>query len=350
MVIAALISSENIPGSPLWHSLLLLSQKYPADRFIIFSKQQSPVSAGNIIFVSNVPRRNALLRQFWYRNTLPGLLKKYNAEAFISDTGISGTKMLIPQFLFLSDLFFEEKQNAALKKSFSVSLQKAKMIFTAEDLITNVLIDKYNVEPAKLRTAYHGVFEAHEQNLTAEQTKERFTAGQDYFISPADPSSAPHLMSLLKAFSLFKKRQRSSMKLVLVLNKIAEEGLIPDFSNYKYREDVVIVPEGIENASSLILHAYAIIWLGRYSPDNEVFRAIHHHIPVIAADTDINHKLFGDAALFSEVSPGSLTEQMQLLYKDETAKNNIAALGDRFVQKYDAAKAAEALYLGLTAS
>ena len=140
------------------------------------------------------------------------------------------------------------------------------------------------------------------------------------------------------------------MKLVLLLNNIAEEKLVPDFSNYKYRDDVAVVPTGEENASSLIHHAYALIWLSGYSPANEAFLAIQHRVPVIAADTNINRDLFGDAVLFSGVSPGSLTEQMQLLYKDETAKNNIAARAHAFIQTYDPARAAEALYHGLTQS
>ena len=350
MVIAALISPENIPGSPLWHSLYLLSEKYPDDRFIIFSKHPLTASAGNITVVQNVPRGNALLQQFWYRNDLSRLLKKYKADAFISDTGILGKKLFLPQFLFFNDHSFESRLSFLFQKKLTRSLHEAKAIFSTENFITNILSEKYHADPGKLRTVYHGAAGNDGRNITAEAVKEKFTGGNDYFICPANASSAGHMMSLLKAFSLFKKRQRSSMKLVLLLNNIVEKGLIPDFENYKYRNDVVIVTAGEKTASALIPHAYALIWLNRYSPAKEAFRAIRHQVPVIAADTNINRDLFGNAVLFSAISPESLTEQMQLLYKDETAKNNMAALAHVFIQKYDAAGAAEALYLGLRES
>lgn len=54
------------------------------------------------------------------------------------------------------------------------------------------------------------------------KVKEQYTAGTEYFLYAGSFRPGKNLVNLLKAFSLFKKRQQSNWKLVLA--GVAEEG------------------------------------------------------------------------------------------------------------------------------
>jgi hypothetical protein len=87
-----------------------------------------------------------------------------------------------------------------------------------------------------------------------EKIKEKYTGGTEYFlytgpIYPPDP-----LITLLKAFSHFKKWQQSNMKLVMAGSVNRKTGKLKEkLATYKYREDVII----IENPVTELLHELA---------------------------------------------------------------------------------------------
>lgn len=96
-----------------------------------------------------------------------------------------------------------------------------------------------------------------------EQLKEKYAGGTEYFlytgpIYPPDP-----LITLLKAFSHFKKWQQSNMKLVLAGAANRKTKKLKDkLGTYKYREDVLIIENpdpGI--TQELTAAAYAPVYL-----------------------------------------------------------------------------------------
>lgn len=77
-----------------------------------------------------------------------------------------------------------------------------------------------------------------------EQIKEKYTGGTEYFLYTGPLYPPDLLITLLKAFSHFKKWQRSNMKLTLAgpaSKKTAQ--LKEKLATYKYREDVVILED-----------------------------------------------------------------------------------------------------------
>ena len=71
-----------------------------------------------------------------------------------------------------------------------------------------------------------------------EATKNVFAEGCDYFLFPVNSVSEHSLIIILKAFSQLKKWQKTSMKMLFLFEKEADEKLLPDFKNYKYKNDV----------------------------------------------------------------------------------------------------------------
>src|SRR5690606_23946751 len=89
-----------------------------------------------------------------------------------------------------------------------------------------------------------------------------FSGGTEYFIAACTALTRQNILSLLKAFSLFKKRQKSGMQLVLVLKEVSIDDCVKDFHLYKYRNDVKLVNYTNDaDYAKMLAAAYAAIYL-----------------------------------------------------------------------------------------
>lgn len=143
-----------------------------------------------------------------------------------------------------------------------------------------------------------------------ERVKDAIAGGKEYFLSDITGVDDPSVVGLLKAFSLFKKRQLSNMKLVL-LGK-AHPGVIEKLDSYKYRQDVCLDP-GL-GRGEVTGGAYGVVHLaGRDRLGLDVLNAWKAHVPVITTGTE-----GGDAVLpVAAGDPVPLADGLKSLYKDE---------------------------------
>lgn len=342
MVIAAHIGGKPGKNSYLLAALSFLSVKYPADRFIIFSEYTIAGLSDNCKQVPVIPKpKNKLLLYYWYNYKLPALLIKYNAEAFVSDAGMISMKTILPQYLYFHNNVFEKGRNAFFKKIFRQSLANAKAIFTSEDFIKDDLSELYAISAGKIQTVFHGIPVA-AAGKESPGTEENIITEGSYYLYPVSAASTPYLLTILKAFSQLKKRQKTSMKLVLLLHNLPGKEMIPDLKNYRFRDDVIVKGEH-EGKNALIQNAFGLIWFCNYDHAEIAFAALKYGVPLIAAENKLNRKLFGDAALFTDVSENRIAEKLQLLYKDENVRSVVLKNAESLTGKYDAARAADQL-------
>lgn len=134
-----------------------------------------------------------------------------------------------------------------------------------------------------------------------------------------------NLLNLLKAFSLFKKWQKSNMKL-LVAGRMAwqYEDLLEKIKTYKYREDLVLLG-ALEEAqlTRITASAYALVYPSFFEGFGmPIVEAMQSGVPVIASNTSSMPELGSDAALYADPNdPDAMAKQMLLLYKDEKLRN-----------------------------
>jgi hypothetical protein len=141
-------------------------------------------------------------------------------------------------------------------------------------------------------------------------------------------------MNLLKAFSLFKKRQLSNMRLVL-----AGAGAIDKLDSYKYREDICLFSG---EAKGLMEAAYAVIHSPRRNdPGIAVLNAWRARAPVIMLEegkegtkgTAGAKALAGAAAAPEAVlrvradDTAGLAEALKSLYRNEGIRNELIEKG-----------------------
>jgi glycosyltransferase involved in cell wall biosynthesis len=171
-----------------------------------------------------------------------------------------------------------------------------------------------------------------------EEAKSSFAGGKEYFLAVMTGARLEGVLNLLRAFSLFKKRQLSNMQLVIVLrDRISGKDAKEKLTTYKYREDlhwVDLWQEGMRASQQDELRkmtggAYALLF--PFAGDGlgvPIVNAWKAWVPVIAGPGGNNREIGGEAVLYGD--PGNLAElagQMMLIYKDEVRRNGLIEKG-----------------------
>lgn len=329
-------------------TILQLAQQKPTDRFIIFCKQPLQQLPVNCVQHIKVPSPQFYLSlQFWYAATLPRLIKQHGINVFITNANRLCVKTTAVQFLYVECNVETTIQHFLGKYHFKKALATASKIFTNELFVQQQLCNNWKVNETQVTNIYHALPAAPLQQVSftvAQQLKDSFTEGYDYFIYHVDETSSLHLITLLKAFSQFKKWQKSSIKLVLLLNGQQPERLINDFKNYKYRNDVFFIDEAVAMGSMLIPCAFAMLYFSNQFATNYAIAALQHHVPVIAEQNDVNNAFFKKAFLPTAIKEHDIAAQMQAIYKDEAIREHLQQQAQQVLSVYNIDNAATNLY------
>lgn len=339
-------------GNFIHETVKRLSRDHPEHQFLlIFDRpfDERFVAGDNVVgIVAGPPARHPLLWKFWYDVKVPGILKKYKADVFVSMDGYCSLHTKVPQCLVLHDLAFlhfpsaiNKTQLLYLKRYIPKFLNKAASIATVSEFSKKDIIKQYAIEPAKIAIVYNGVKDIFRPLNEDEKLhmKTKYTDGKEYFVYTGSIHPRKNLVHLLKAFSVFKKRQKTNMKLVLA-GRLAwkYESFRENLKSYKYRDDVVMtgyVPD--EELVKITGAAYGMIypslWEGFGVP---VLEAMRGDVPVITSGSSAMSEIAKDAALYAD--PSSYTEfadQMMLLYKDENLRKELIVKGRTIAAEYD---------------
>ena len=322
----------------------------PYDQRFVFGSNAKAV-------VTGPPARHPLLWKLWYDIKIPALLRKYKADVFVSCDGFCSLGTKVPQCLMVHDLAFLHypslipKSHLLYYKRYTPKmLAKAKAITTASAFSKNDIIDQYVVSADKINVVYNAAKEIFEP-LTDEEkqaTKAKYTGRKEYFIYAGAIHPRKNLVNLLKAFSLFKKRQQSSMKLVLT-GRLAwkYDSFVKNLKTYKYRDDVVMTGYvGEEEIKKLIGSAYAMVYPSLFEGFGvPVLEAMQSDVPVITSLNSSMQEIAKEAALYADPeSPADIAENMMLLYKDEKLRSQLIEKGRVTGKQYSWEQSAEHLW------
>ncbi len=347
MHIAAHISEPNHKKSLLLVSLKMLAAKYPQHKFTFYSDTIIKDLEANCKHEFVSPKiKNNLMLFFWYNYRVPRILKSKKKIAFISDAGMLCNDASAAQYLFFDNTNFWQNSNQYFKNVFNNSIEKATKIFTTENYFGKLLNTENTASINKICPVYYGIT-THQKLLipkTIELIKNKYTDGFDYYLYPVDEYSKAQLTILLKAFSLLKKIQKTSMKIVFLLKNTASKNLIENFDNYKHKADVIFITENDDNKKEIVAASNAVFNFSTYEPNSLVMLALQNEIPVVLENNTMNKNIFEEATLYTLVEQKSIAEYMQLIYKDETIKITLAHKAQNLLVKYNAEKASDDLY------
>lgn len=322
----------------------------PFDKRFVFGANVKPV-------VTGPPARHPLLWKLWYDIKLPAVLRKYKADVLVSCDGFCSLVTKIPQCLVVHDLAFlhypsfnKKSHLSFYKRNTPKFLAKAKSVATVSEFSKKDILAAYNADPEKIDVVYSASKEIFSPVSDEDKaaTKNKYTGGKEYFVYAGAIHPRKNLMNLLKAFSVFKKRMQSNMKLVLA-GRLAwkYESFSENLKSYKYRGDVILtgyVPE--EELVKIIGSAYGLVYPSLLEGFGvPVLEAMQCDVPVITSSASSMQEIAGEAALY--VAPDDHTDiadKMMLLYKDEKLRNELIRKGQLVAKQYRWDKTAALLW------
>lgn len=322
----------------------------PYDKRFIFESTIIPVITGP-------PARHPLLWKLWYDIKVPAVLRKYKADLFVSCDGFCSLHTSIPQCLVVHDLaflhdpsFIKKSHLFFYKKYMPKFLSKAKSAATVSEFSKRDILLQYKTEADKIDVVFSAAKEIfHPLNDETKQAlKNKYTEGKEYFVYTGAIHPRKNLMNLLKAFSVFKKRQQTNMKLLLT-GRLAwkHESFTKSLQTYKYRNDVVMTGYVTEEELVKITgSAYALVYPSLLEGFGvPVLEAMQCDVPVITSANSSMQEVAKDAALYADAnSYTALADKMMLLYKDENLRKELIQKGKRVVSQYSWDKTAELLW------
>lgn len=336
-----------IPQHQEHHFLLLLDDTFQPINF----------TSKNIIQQKIKQKSNkAISIQYWYDVSLPLIVKKYKADVVLHFNNRCSLTLKTPQFIVMYNTTFVEYPQllSSSEKLFFKFLQKkilekANTIITLSEHSKQVLQKLYILANNKTFAIPYGVSENNKKLSYKEQEniKQQYTNGCAYFIFNGTTQAANNILTLLKAFSIFKKRLQSNMKLLLLIEPTKYDDAIKEkLKTYKYREDIVWLDNVDQpQQQAIISSAYALI-LTSYKEEYSatIINAMQNGIPVAYNNTNFFYEIVKEAALsFDTVDENDIAQQMMLLYKDENLRSRLIEKGFNQSTNFSWHKSAESL-------
>jgi len=339
------------------HEYLLQNKRDPVYWFIV-----DPTYIENTL-LNSLPAKNILVKKpfpnpigwkIWLDYQLPSLVKKYNADLLINTGGIaSGSPVAQCSWMPekpVSNKFQKNTNYTALyERRLKNTLQKSQMVISLSEKRRQQLIRQYNFDSNRIIVARTAADERYRILSWAEKesVKVRYAAGKEYFIVLVD-SPSENLIHLLKAFSQFKKRQQSNIRLVFAGAGLKnEQGFLEKMETFKYRSDVHVYDNPDDDDTiKLISAAYALVH--PFSGDETgaaVLNAFKANVPVIASDKGSLPEIAATAALYANLDDVELLAgQLMLLYKDEKLRGQLIEKSRLQYQLFNRNESMENLY------
>jgi len=173
-------------------------------------------------------------------------------------------------------------------------------------------------------------------DMEEQQTiRNNWSAGYQYFLVNNEELSVNQLMPLLKAFSIFKKRLQTGMKLVINSSSKFEDDFLAVLSSYKYKQDVLLINQTAEHMlNALTASAYAAIHFAQNDSMVLPQQLIAVKTPVIMMQPQSFEQQEGLFIYADESNADDIAWKMMLLYKDETYRNKVILNSQESVSVY----------------
>ncbi|HET6767576.1 MAG TPA: glycosyltransferase [Chitinophagaceae bacterium] len=278
--------------------------------------------------------KNHLLKKIWWDVRLPAILNRTKADIFISFENRCSLSTSIPQSILI-------QPTERIKRVF---IKKAQLVFVLSEAMRNQLKKNHDLQDKYVTTIYPFALKRFKMadEKEKEQIKAELSDGKEFFLCTSHFSRKEDFIELLKSFSHFKKRQRSSFKLLLLTesNSFFEQSL----SSYKYRSDVKFIGKRNDPAR-IIASAYAVVL--PFNTNEDVIAALNamqSGVPVIATKNSLISEIAGDAILCAEEGVNDIGDKMMQLYRDENFRSLLIEKGKSLNRTFTREKSIEKLW------
>ncbi len=304
--------------------------------------------------------RHPFLFYWWFEFSVANFLNKFNPDLFLSPDGYLSLKANCKQLAVMHDLNFEHYPNDLpflVRKYYNYFFpkfaHKATRIATVSEFSKNDIIKTYNIDASKIDVVYNGCNTMYEpiNDKFKKHTKNKFSAGCDYFLFIGALHPRKNISRLFEAFDKFKNAGPSDVKMVIVGEKYYWTSDIKrTYINMQHKDEVIftgrISSEELKNViGSAIALTYVPYFEGFGIP---ILEAMNCDIPVITSNITSMPEIANDAALLVDpFSVESIANAMLYIYKDDDMRAILIEKGRKRKLDFSWDKTATALWASI---
>ncbi|TDO26355.1 glycosyltransferase family 4 protein [Sediminibacterium goheungense] len=341
--------------------------KHPNDEFLLLYDRpwdDNFFDQPNITRLLVTPAaRHPLSFKYWYDVKATAAVKGWKADVWFQPYGFCSITSRVPQVLMIHDLAFKHYpayiswyQRLYYRWFTPAFIKKAQKLITVSNFSKEDIAKTYRVGDGKMvvipGAARQGFVPLEWEEKQA--VKDGYADGREYFLFVGGIHPRKNLITLLKAFSHFKKWQHSNMKL-LVAGRMAwqYEDLLEKLKTYKYREDVLLLgylPE--TQLQRVTAAAYALVYPSWFEGFGlPILEAMQAGVPVICSNTSSMPEVAGDAAILTDPSNyEAMGKEMIALYRNESIRNAFVEKGLQRAKAFSWDETAQSVYKELEAA
>ncbi|MGX5819966.1 glycosyltransferase [Chitinophaga lutea] len=319
-------------------------QLHPQAEWLLVASRPLPIRRswpGNVRVAELKPLAGGRLgRYIWEKWQWPKALRKWKVDRVLSMEEVMPVVPGIPAHLLLAR--DASVPNSPAAQTFLPAYESVSL-FSA--FMRERVVNRFPSMASRIQGLTPGVPDAFRPMNWEEReaVKREFADGNEYFIAIGSLHPSNNIIPLLKAFSMFKKRLRSSMRLVLAGDLApGGEDVAEQLKSYKFREEVLWIRDADEpTLARLVAGAYALVHTaGSDGLALPVFEALRCEVPAVALYAGATPEAGGDAALHAlPEDVGDLAEKMGALYKDELLRSRLLTHAGHVPGWEDAARA-----------
>jgi hypothetical protein len=258
-----------------------------------------------------------------------GIKKGIERKKLQPDVLISAGGDLSIQKSFKQIIFFDQHFDAT--KHPRIELDALHVGVTSSIDIQKLLIERYHVNSSFIKIIPAAV----NPDITVAdwseklRVKEKYADGRDFFLCFKRMGKNTQWEEILKAFSIFKKWQQSSFKLLIIAttNPSFNEEFQEKFSSYKYRTDVTILDPNREDIDAILPCAFAVICGDEDQTGLCMLNGFKAEVPVISSPLHVFDEEVSGAFLPAVPVADELSRQLINLYRDERMRDMIVQKG-----------------------
>jgi glycosyltransferase involved in cell wall biosynthesis len=285
------------------------------DFYFFFDRKPDPVFlyAANVHPVVLCPQaRHPVLWFLFFEVSVRWALRHYKIDLFLSPECYLSLGSTVPTLMVIHDINYEHT-NDNLKPSHQRYMKyfsprfahHSTRIATVSEFSKQDIVDTYKISPDKIDVVYDGAHEGYhplDSNLR-QQIRNQYAQGCPYFIFVGTIIKRKNLATVLTAFDLFKAKNHTDMKLVVVGHKVWWQDELKDaFDRMRYQDSVIFIGRATaELLVNLLGAAEALVYPSLFEGFGiPIIEAFHAEIPVITSNCTSMPEVAGDAAILVE--------------------------------------------------